>query len=90
MRQHTIERFKERFNIDLTDSEYDNLCLICKNDSIGSSIIESPTAYRKIISYKDIYMWVVFTKRRKKVKTVWSVQRKSRSVKRYKVEKTNK
>jgi hypothetical protein len=90
MRQHTIERFKERFDIELTDSEYNNLCLMCKDNSIGSSIIETPTAYKKRILYKDIYMWVVFTKRKKKVKTVWSVQRAPRSLKRYKVEKTNK
>lgn len=78
---HVIQRFNERFrpkyNIDFTENDYIELCKMCKDDSIGSNIIFKKASngrakhFRKFVMYKGIPMCVVYTTRKKKVKTIW-------------------
>jgi hypothetical protein len=84
--EHVIDRFKERFNsngkepFELTNEDFDIIHKMCKDDSIGYGLFKSPaekgkaSAYRKIIFYKDIPMWVVFTTSKRKPKTIFPVR----------------
>ena len=89
--QHVIDRFKEKFYgtisfkdkepFELTKDDYDNIHKICKDDTIGYQLQMSPrekgkaSAYKKIIFYKEIPMWVVFTTASKKPKTIFPVRK---------------
>jgi hypothetical protein len=89
--QHVIDRFKEKFYgtisfkdkepFLLTKEDYDNIHLICKDDTIGHNLQMSPrekgraSAYKKIIFYRDIPMWVVFTTAKRKPKTIFPVRK---------------
>lgn len=76
-KKHTQERYKERFNAELSDSEYMQICELCKS---GKIYIEKPSAKKRskkvVIVYREIFMWCVISKRRKIVKTVYPVSKK--------------
>lgn len=89
--QHIIDRFKEKFYgtisfkgkepFELTKDDYDSIYLICKDDTIGYNLQMSPrekgsaSAYKKVIFYRDIPMWVVFTTAKRKPKTIFPVRK---------------
>jgi hypothetical protein len=89
--QHVIDRFKEKFYgtisfkdkepFELTKDDYDNIYKMCKDDTIGYQLQMSPkekgkaSSYKKIIFYKEIPMWVVFTTAKKKPKTIFPVRK---------------
>jgi hypothetical protein len=88
--QHVIDRFKEKFYrtiafkgkepFELTNEDFDTIHKICKDDSIGYGLYKSTaekgkaSAYKKIIFYKEVPMWVVFTTGKRKPKTIFPVR----------------
>ena len=63
------------------DDDYLNIWNICKDDSIGHKLEIKPKtnnkakSYRKIIVYKKLTMWVVFTTKQKKPKTIYPTRK---------------
>ena len=60
------------------EEDYNLIWKICKDNSIGSNLTflkrnGKAKSYKKIIFYKELPMWVVFTSRQKKPKTIYSV-----------------
>ena len=79
-KKHTQERYKQRFLRELSDSDYEKMCEMCKN---GNTLFEkiSPKKERRrshkmIILFNDIYTWVVVSKRKKIIKTVYPMRAK--------------
>lgn len=58
-RVHTQKRYLERFNTDLSDDEYNKLCLLAiKEDAIKLT----KHKYRRVIIFKEQYIWCTFNR----------------------------
>jgi hypothetical protein len=72
-RDHVIERAKQRYSIDISFSEYDNLCKIAKQNLHKCKQKEQngdDTQYILHIEFKDVTMIVVFSEKRQLVTTL--------------------
>lgn len=72
--KHTQQRYFERFNEILSDDDYNEICslLIISNDD---TLRLTKNKYKKIIIFKEKYMWCVFN-RRLFVITIYPLNRK--------------
>lgn len=63
---------------ELSDEDYDNICIICRNTDSFLRTKNSHNNYsvRKIIFYKEIHMCCVISKKSKIVKTIYPVKRR--------------
>lgn len=75
-----IFKTDSEFISELTRKDYNSIWAMCRNDDVGYQLQlrdKSDTkakCYKKIILYKNIPMWVVFTTRKKKPKTIYNVK----------------
>jgi len=56
---HTKERYLERFNINLSDNDYDELCSLSSKEK---SIRISKNKYRSVIIFNERYIWITFNR----------------------------
>jgi hypothetical protein len=83
---HTLQ-YKRLYNQDnvntlrFEEEDFDKLWDMCKDDSIGFHLCSSMNslnkikAYRKVVFFKGLPMWVVFTSVKKKPKTIYPVRK---------------
>lgn len=83
---HTTE-YKRLYLIDnlntlsLNSDDFNTIWDICKDDSKGFNLSSTINVrnkirgYRKVIFYKELPMWVVFTSKQKKPKTIYPVKK---------------
>ena len=81
-REHTKQRFKERFLnksiSELSDEDYDNICVICRNTDafLKANNQHRKSSVKKLIFYKEIRMCCIVSKKRKIVKTIYTVNKR--------------
>ena len=74
-KEHTKNRFIERFNKKLSDKDYYKICDICRNDNNYIKKDTYKKATKMVIKYEDIYMWCVLSNKKKIVKTVYPIKK---------------
>lgn len=75
-KNHTKERFKERFGVELSDTEYLKICDICRSNDIYIKRYGSNNSLKVVIKYENQYIWCVISHKRKIVKTVYPVKKR--------------
>ena len=75
-KQHTKNRFKQRFFKDLSDADYYAICEICRNKINHIEVASYNKSTKMVISYNNNLMWCVISKKKKIVKTVYPVSKK--------------
>lgn len=71
-KKHTQNRFIERFKMILSDKDYKELCQLTKTYNNFIMKQKSKKVYKKIIHFKNKYMWCVYN-RRNTVFTVYPI-----------------
>ena len=71
---HTKERLKERFNLPLTQDEYESLC----NDVCGSTLIAKESVDQEIhkIFFKGLHIKFTFSRKNGRITTVIPKERR--------------
>ena len=72
--KHTKERYLERFNDNLSDDEYDELCSLLNTEN---SIKISKHKYKNSIIFNEKYIWCIFN-RYKYIITLYPMKIKDR------------
>lgn len=79
-RAHVKRRFRERFGLHITNSDYDELSELCNNKEKGyndrrrDKNPSNKRDYRKIVVYKNIVMECIYNRRWKGVVTVYPLK----------------
>lgn len=78
-RKHTKDRYFERFNIELSDDDYNNLCELSKQDNYIIKPDINRRVYKKIIFYNNKHMWIIYN-RKNTIFTVYPIKRSHRKL----------